>query len=286
MATEQPDAHDPGRDTKGRHAALREDEVERALDVMVDRGRPRLFRTIPELLASGIIAGIEISLGVLAYLAVEQATGSDLLAGVAFGVGFIALLLGNSELFTEGFMVPVAVVAAKEAPWWRLLRFWAVTLVGNLAGGWVTMWMVMTAFPELHSIAAETGSTFATSGLTLQTFLLAMLAGSTMTLLTRMRIGTTNDVARVIASVAVAFLVAGLGMFHSVLDTLFIFGGIHAGASYGYGQWIAFFGWALLGNLVGGIGLTTFLRLIRSHERLYEWRRTGAPAPYHPPQPE
>jgi formate-nitrite transporter family protein len=32
-------------------------------------------------------------------------------------VGFIALLLGHAELFTEGFLVPVAVVAAKQASW-------------------------------------------------------------------------------------------------------------------------------------------------------------------------
>lgn len=271
------DQHDPGTDRKGRHPRQREDEVERALDQIVERGRPRLFRTAPELLASGVIAGVEIGLGVLAFLAVEDATGSKLVAGLAFGIGFIVLLLGNSELFTEGFLVPLAVVVAKEATWWQLLRFWIATLVGNLAGGWVTMWMVVTAFPELRTTVIEAGRTFATAPLSLQTFLLAVLAGSTMTLLTRMRIGTTDDVARVIACIATAFLVAGLGLFHSVLDTLFIFGGIHAGATYGYGQWIVFFGWTVLGNLVGGIGLTSILRLIRSHERLSEWRSTPRP---------
>lgn len=275
MTTNEPDNDALGTDSKGRHHPLREDEVERALDAIVTRGRPRLFRTLPELLASGIIAGVEISLGVLAFLAVDQATGSTLLAGIAFSIGFLFLLLGNSELFTEGFLVPLAVVLAKEAGWWRLLRFWLITLLGNLFGGWITMWMVVVSFPGLRSIAIETGAKFAEAELSGRTFLLALLAGSAMTLLTRMRIGTGDDVARVIASVAVAFLVAGLSMFHSVLDTLFIFGGIHAGAGYGYGQWIVFFGWTALGNAVGGIGLTTFLRLLRSHERLYEWRRTA-----------
>lgn len=273
---------DAGTDRKGRHPSLREDAVERALDDIVRGGRPRLFRTAFELLASGIIAGIEIALGVLAFLAVEDATGSKLLAGIAFGIGFIALLLGNSELFTEGFLVPLAVVAAKEATWWRLLRFWSVTLLGNLVGGWATMWIVVTAFPELGTVAVETGKTFATAPLTLQTFLLTVLAGSAITLLTRMRVGTGDDVAKVLACVAIAFLVAGLGLFHSVLDTLFVFGGIHAGATYGYGQWIVFFGWSALGNFIGGLLLTSSLRLIRSHERLAEWRRTNRPSPTPP----
>lgn len=266
-------------DTKGRHAALRDNELERALDNIVEKGRPRLFRSTSELLASGTIAGVEVGFGVLAFLAVEQATGSKLLAGLAFSIGFVALLLGNSELFTEGFLVPISVVAAREASWLRLLRFWLLTLIGNVVGGWVTMWMVMTSFPGLHREAVSNGGTFATASLTLQTFLLAVIAGSVITLLTRMRNGTENDVVKVIACVIAGFLIAGLGMFHSVLDTLIIFGGIHAGASYGYGQWIVWFGWALLGNLLGGIGLTTFLRLVRTHERLLEWRRTPPPSP-------
>ena len=267
------------RDSQGRHDTIREHEVERTLDQVVEKGRPRLYRTPVELLASGTIAGVEIALGVLAFLAVEQATGSKLLAGLAFSVGFIALLLGNSELFTEGFLVPVAVVVAKEATWTRLVRFWALTLLGNLVGGWVTMWAIVTAFPALRPTAVKDGATYATSSLSLSTFLLAVIAGVVMTLLTRMRNGTDNDVAKVLASIAVAFLVAGLSMYHSVLDTLFIFGGIHAGGSYGYGNWIVFLGWTVLGNAVGGLGITTALRLLRSRERLQEWR--SRPGPHH-----
>lgn len=34
-------------------------------------------------------------------------------------------------------------------------------------------------------------------------------------------------------------------------------------------------GWTLLGNLIGGIGLTTLLRLVRSTHLLAEWRPQG-----------
>jgi formate-nitrite transporter family protein len=213
-----------------------------------------------------------VGFGVVALLAVEHATGSELLAGLAFSVGFIALLLGHAELFTEGFLVPITVVAAKQASWWQLGRFWIGTLVGNLVGGWLLAWLIMLAFPALHEPAIRLGGHYATAGLSGQTFALAVLAGAAITLLTRMRIGTEDDVAKVVASVAAAFLIAGLGMFHSVLDSLLIFSGIHAGGSFGYGQWAVWFAWTLLGNLLGGVGLTTLLRLIRSRNRLQEWR--------------
>jgi formate/nitrite transporter FocA (FNT family) len=81
-----------------------------------------------------------------------------------------------------------------------------------------------------------------------------------------------------VAWVAVAFLIAGLGMFHSVLDSLLIFAGIHAGGGFGYGQWAVWFGWTLLGNMIGGIGSTTLLRLVRSRNRIQEWRSVSEAA--------
>jgi formate/nitrite transporter FocA (FNT family) len=54
---------------------------------------------------------------------------------------------------------------------------------------------------------------------------------------------------------------------------LLIFAGIHSGGAYGFGDWLPWFGWVLLGNLVGGIGLTTVLRLVRSQDRIKEWRQ-------------
>jgi formate/nitrite transporter FocA (FNT family) len=264
--------HLGGTDADGRPEHLRDDQVEQSLDRVVEQGRPRLHRTWTELLATGTVGGMEVAFGVVALLAVEEATGSELLAGLAFSVGFIALLLGHAELFTEGFLVPVTVVAAKQASWWQLGRFWVGTLAGNLVGGWLFSWLIMLAFPALHEPAIRLGGHYATAGLSARTFALAVLAGAAITLLTRMRTGTDDDVAKIVASVTVAFLIAGLGMFHSVLDSLLIFSGIQAGGGFGYGQWAVWFGWTLLGNLLGGVGLTTLLRLIRSRNRLQEWR--------------
>ena len=42
-----------------------------------------------------------------------------------------------------------------------------------------------------------------------------------------------------------------------------MFGALHAGASFGYADWLGAFLWATLGNVVGGIGLVTVLRLIQ-----------------------
>ncbi len=90
-------------------------DEEATFDRTVDEGRQRLGRSWLQLIAKGLLGGLDIGLGVLALLLVEHLTGNALLAGLAFATGFIALALARSELFTENFLVPVAAVVAKEA---------------------------------------------------------------------------------------------------------------------------------------------------------------------------
>jgi formate-nitrite transporter family protein len=42
-----------------------------------------------------------------------------------------------------------------------------------------------------------------------------------------------------------------------------MFGALHAGALFGYAQWAGFLGWAVLGNMLGGLGLVTLLRMVQ-----------------------
>ena len=249
-----------------------------ALDRMVEEGTPRLQRSWPALLATGTVAGAEVSIGVLALLAVEQATGSPLLGGLAFSFGFIALLLGHSELFTEGFLVPIAVVVSGKASWRRMARFWVATLVANLVGGWVLTWFAMEACPNLHATAVSSASYFIDTGIGMRSFAMAVLGGSAITLMTRMHNGTDSMPAKLVASIGAAFVLAGLRLGHSILDSLIIFAALHTGhAPFGYLDWLGWFAWAVLGNLVGGIGLVTLLRMVRSMDAIKEKRREPVP---------
>ena len=256
-----------------------EDALEESFTRQVEEGTQRLSRPWREVLVTGFVGGTEVAIGVLAFLAVLHETGSHLLAGIAFSAGFIALLLGRSELFTEGFLVPVVTVAAKRATIGQLGKLWSGTLVANLVGGWLIMWLVVLAFPAYHADLVESGTHFATAPVSGETIALSVLAGATMTLLTRMQHGTDDMTAKIIAAVAAAFLLAGTQMFHSILDSLLIFGAIHTGdAEFGYGDWAQFLLLAVLGNMAGGLGLVTVLRLLRSKDRLADERQDSEQA--------
>lgn len=251
-----------------------EDALEYAFRRMVDEGTQRLHRSWREVLATGFFGGTDIAVGVLAYLAVLNATHHPLLAGLAFSVGFLALLLGRSELFTEGFLIPVTTVAAKRGSFGQLMKLWSGTLVANLAGGWLLMLLMMTALPQLHVQTIESAAHYATAPLSVETAALSLLGGMVITLMTRMQHGTESMPAKIAAAVAGAFLLAGLQLFHSVLDSLLIFGALITGkAPFGYLDWLGWFTYTAVGNLVGGLLLVTLLRLVRSKDRLQEERR-------------
>ena len=258
-----------------------EDELEDAFNRMVDEGTQRLHRSWREVLVTGFFGGTEVAMGVLAYLSVLHATGDHLLAGLAFSIGFLALLLGRSELFTEGFLIPITTVAAKRASGRQLLKLWSGTLVANLAGGWVLMWLIMRAFPKLHEQTVESASHFVTAPISVETVALSLLGGMAITLMTRMQHGTDSVFGKIAAAVAGAFLLAGLQMFHSILDSLLIFGALSTGGvPFGYLDWLGWFGYVLVGNVAGGLGLVTLLRLLRSKDRIEEERteaRRGSP---------
>lgn len=250
-----------------------EDELEDAFTRIIEEGTQRLHRSWREVLVTGFFGGTEVAMGVLAYLSVLHATGNPLLAGLAFSIGFLALLLGRSELFTEGFLVPVTTVAAKRASVRQLLTLWSGTLVANLVGGWLIMWLIVTAFPKLHDQVVESATHYVSAPLSAQSIALAVLGGMSITLMTRMQHGTDSMPGKIAAAVSGAFLLAGLQMFHSILDSLLIFGAILTGhAPFGYLDWLPWFGYTVAGNVVGGLALVTLLRLLRSKDRLQEER--------------
>lgn len=256
--------------------AVPEPEVEEAFDRLVEQGRIRLARPLLSLISTGLLGGIDVGTGVLAYLLVDKATGSTLLAGLAFSIGFVALLLAQSELFTENFLIPVAAVVAREAGVTAMIRLWAVTLTMNLAGGWIMMWLIVTARPDLQPTVVTVGTHYAELGVSLRSFTLAVLAGAVITLMTRMQHATDSLGVRIVPAILFGALLSGGQLFHCVLDSLLMFGALISGAPFGYGDWFGALGWSALGNVVGGVVLVTAIRLLRVPHRVEESRRENS----------
>ena len=229
----------------------------------VAEGRHRLGRTWPQLLATGTVGGMDVTLGVLALLVVEHETGSSLLGALAFSIGFIALTLANSELFTENFLVPVAAVAARRATVGALLRLWAGTAVTNLVGGYVLIGLVMAGLPELGPTAVKIARHY----IELRPWpalAAGVVGGVVITLMTWMEQGSEEMAGKLAAAISAAFLLVAGTLNHTVVVSILVFAALHAGAPFGYLHWLRTLGLATAGNAIGGLGLVTTLRLVQT----------------------
>lgn len=238
-------------------------EVESAFERTVDEGVERLHRSTSVLLATGTVGGLDVGLGVFALLLVHHLTGSTGLSALAFSIGFIALTLANSELFTENFLIPVSAVVARKAKLGDVGRLWAGTMVSNLVGGWVVMAVVIEGFPQLDGVARTTAEHYVHAGIGLASFCTAILGGMVITLMTWMAHSTDSVPGKLVAAVISAFLLASGSLNHVIVMSLESFAALQAGAPFGYLAWSEVAGWALLGNLAGGLTLVTVLRLVQ-----------------------
>jgi len=236
-----------------------------------EEGRRRLARPVLELAATALVGGFDVAFGVVALgLAAGAVTGSvrpelaHLVGALAFGIGFVFVVVGKSELFTENFLVPVAGLDRRSrASWLKLGELWSGALLLNLLGG-VTLALIVTSkgvLPrgsqgELARLAERITSHSWTAEL-----VSALVAGALMTLMTWFVEGAAETTGvRVVMSWIAGTLIA-LGTFnHAIVSTIELVFGMRYGAAVGVGDLFTNLGLAVAGNLAGGLLLVTFAR--------------------------
>jgi formate/nitrite transporter FocA (FNT family) len=265
----------PASEHKGRVSArsatepwVAQQDTEETFDRLLSEGVQRIGRSWTGLTATGLLGGFDIGLGVLALLLVENYTHSTVLAGLAFAIGFLTLTISHSELFTEDFLVPVTAVAARKARFRGLMRLWSMTLLTNLVGGWVIMGIVMASFPALRSVAVESASFYIHLGTSWLAFALAVLGGVAITLMTHMQHSTNSEGIRLVPAILMPFLLGAGKLNHAIVVSLLCFAALQAGAPFGYADWLGLLVLAIAGNLVGGVGIVTGLRLMQVLNKL------------------
>src|SRR3954454_15688822 len=109
-------------------------------EVVRQQGEDELCRPDSSLFWSGIAAGITIMASVIVQGALRHklpdAPWREAVSSVGYSVGFLMVILGRMQLFTEQTIVTVLPVMA--APSWKTFggtaRLWAVVLFANMAG--------------------------------------------------------------------------------------------------------------------------------------------------------
>lgn len=103
-------------------------------------GDEEMQRPLTSLWWSGVAGGLSISFSLLAQAILQEALPDTawrpLVAGFGYCVGFLMVVLGRQQLFTESTITVVLPVLKdfKTGSVSRMLRLWAIVLVANFAG--------------------------------------------------------------------------------------------------------------------------------------------------------
>lgn len=102
----------------------------------------QLKRTPLGLVLSGFSAGLDIGFSILLMIVIQSmftgifpAPVVKFMVANAYPVGFIFVVLGRSELFTEHTTLAVLPVLQKLAPMSKLFRLWGMVYASNIIGG-------------------------------------------------------------------------------------------------------------------------------------------------------
>lgn len=232
-------------------------------------------RGLLALMATGFVGGADVMLGVAAYTSASAGLGhamphqtASVLGALVFGFGFVFITMGRSELFTENFLIPVAAAFSGKARITQLFRLYVTTLIANLAGLYVLSAILVARGVLDHNALISAGrlADIYTSRTTGAAFLSAVLAGAVMTLWTWMNEAADTAVARVMIALVIGAMLALPTLDHVVVGTGEMMFGVMSGTSSmtGWSDVAQNFGVALIGNLVGGLGLVTLTRVVQA----------------------
>jgi len=147
--TEDAPAHSPDLDEREKRKA--DEHLSASANIIHEairrQGEDELSRTSMGLAWSGLAAGLSMGFSLIAegllHAALPDTPWRPLLTKLGYPVGFLIVIVGRQQLFTENTLTPIIPLLTRRdgETFWNVLRLWAVVFAANIVGtllvGWV-----------------------------------------------------------------------------------------------------------------------------------------------------
>jgi len=231
------------------------------------------------LFLSGLSAGLDIGFGplLMAVILTLLGTGTpepfrEFALANAYAVGFIFVIVGRSELFTEHTSLAVLPVFDNRASLAGLGRLWGVIYAGNIVGGTGFAFLAVVFAPR-YGIAERSAFTEIAStlvGYSIPVMLAGgILAGWLMGLLAWLVVSARETVSRLILVWLVTLIIGLMHLPHSIAGNVEVLAGLFAGDTIGYLDYGRFLATTTVSNVIGGavfVGLLKYGHVVRGGE--------------------
>jgi len=227
-------------------------------------------RSNKRLLISALSAGLEIGfsiflMGVLFTLLHGQVSNGILhvLISFAYPIGFIFVIIGRSELFTEHTTLAILPVLNKTISIKSLFILWGIILTGNLIGGYIFGAFLAYFAPAIGIISTEAFAHLAHKVIDIPLPLIlisAVIAGWLMGLLSWLVASSQETISRLFMIVLVTAIIGIGGLHHSIVGSIEVFVGLLIDPTIGIMDYLRFEAIAILGNSLGGVFFVGILK--------------------------
>lgn len=252
-------------------------DVEQILDEQIATSLHDFRRSNLGLFMSAFTAGLEIGFSVLFMGTVFTLFGEmmsnemlKLSLALCYPIGFIFVIIGRSELFTEHTALAILPVLKGSVKLKSLFGLWGLVYSGNLIGGFLFSFLITYLGPKIGFISE--GSFFGLAHHLLEfdwmTILFsALLAGWMMGLLGWLVTSSQETISRIFVIILVTSIIGIAGLHHCIVGSIEVFSGFLMSPEIHFMDYLKFQVWATLGNAIGG---TFFVAILKySHVRLH-----------------
>jgi len=232
------------------------------LGSLIESALHEMNRERSGLLLSGFSAGLDIGFGPLMMAVVlTLSTGgfgdliTELLLASVYSIGFMLVILGRSELFTEHTTLAVIPVIDDQASLRDLGRLWGLVYVGNIVGGVAFTLLAVLLMPGLGVVEPAAFETIAYKLVSheLQWLVVAgVFAGWLMGLLAWLITAAQETMSRLVIIWIVTGTIGILHLPHSIAGNVEVLFGLFMSASVTITDYLVFLTLATVGNALGG----------------------------------
>ncbi len=243
---------------------LERPSAEEIYQQVATNARQELKRSNTSLGLSGFGGGAFMGLSAMGTAIAVSLLGTSpsahIISRMFYPLGFIVVIIGRAQLFTENTLYPVALVLAERREFWNTLRLWAVVLPSNVAGAFAfAMLVALTPALDPHYVDALSSLGLAAMAHPASTVFWSGVIGGWIIALAAWLVSGSHSITGSVMVIWMLTFIVGLGDFaHCIATSCEILVAILTNrAPWGaYPQW--FFP-AVLGNICGGVGLVTIL---------------------------
>lgn len=235
-------------------------------EVIRAQGEEELDRTTSALAWSGVAAGLSMGFSLIAQAVIHTAlprgaAWAPTVASLGYSVGFLIVILGRQQLFTENTLTAVLPLLARRdlATLARMLRLWGIVLAANVLGALAVAALLSTTSvvdAGLHASLAEVARRALFPGIA-TTLIRGIVAGWIIaTLVWTLPAVRTSQVAMI---VLMTWLVSAGQFSHIVAGSVDVLYLVVTGEIGWAGFALRFFVPTLIGNIIGGVSLVAAL---------------------------